>query len=37
MSVWKSAVVRAVMDSIGSPVSCERAVILSSTSVMLRT
>ena len=37
ISAWKSAVVRAVIDSIGSPVSFERALILSSPSVMLRT
>jgi hypothetical protein len=37
MSRWKSAVVRAVMVPIGSPLSWERALILSSTSVMLRT
>ena len=37
MSAWKSAVVRAVIAAIGSPLSLARALILSSTSVMLRT
>ena len=37
MSSWKAAVVRAVMLAIGSPVSRKAALILSSTSVMLRT